>query len=237
MSSKSYPLSNHSPCSLSSGARGQASGMLSSVSCSNRWSLRFAPATTTPSGTPRPSTRRLRFVPRLLRSVGFGPVLFPPERCLRHRPVHRLIRPLNLPQFVVFLQAQRPELLEYPCLGPFLEAAMGSTAGAEVRRIQGIPLATGAQHEEDGVHGLAIIDTRAMTAQRMRRSGRQQRLKLRPEDVRHAPVPWLLHSARSLGRVHAHPRCRPSHLSVWPIWLPNGIGSKERVPLQPQAVV
>src|SRR3954454_1809197 len=102
--------------------------MLASVSCTNWKSTRLAPATATPRGTPRPSTRMLRFVPRLLRSVGLGPVFFPTERGFGHRPVHRLVRPLDVLQLVVLLQSQRPELLKHAGLGPLLEAAMGGTA-------------------------------------------------------------------------------------------------------------
>src|SRR5438874_12543887 len=103
--------------------------MLANV-CSSNWkSTWFAPATATPRGTPRPSTRMLRFVPRLLRSVGLGPVLFPPARCFGHRAIHRLIGPLDLVQRVVFLEPQRPQLFKHPGLRPCLEAAMRRTAG------------------------------------------------------------------------------------------------------------
>src|SRR5215211_7900022 len=52
--------------------------MLSKVARVSLKSLRLAPATTRPSGTPRPSVSRLRFVPRLPRSVGLRPV-FPSD--------------------------------------------------------------------------------------------------------------------------------------------------------------
>jgi hypothetical protein len=42
---------------------------------------------------------------------------------------------------------------------------MGGTAGTDARHIQGIPLTAGAQHEEDGSHGFAVINTRPMTPQ------------------------------------------------------------------------
>ena len=41
-------------------------------------SFRFAPVRRTASGTPRPSQIRWRLLPRLARSVGFGPVWSPP---------------------------------------------------------------------------------------------------------------------------------------------------------------
>src|SRR3712207_8319772 len=62
--------------------------MLSMVVRTSFISFRFAPSTASPIGTPCPSVSRLRLTPRLPRSVGFGPVFFPPERCLRHRAIH-----------------------------------------------------------------------------------------------------------------------------------------------------
>src|SRR5579859_2685201 len=136
---------------MSSGASGQAAGILSSVSCSNWKSTRLAPATATPRTTPRPSTSKLRFVPCLPRSVGFAPVCFPAERRFRQRPVHRLIGPLNLRQFVIVLQTERPELRKHPCLRPLLETPMGRTAGTDAGGAQRVPLTARAQHEADGI--------------------------------------------------------------------------------------
>ena len=45
---------------------------------------------------------------------------------------------------------------------------MGGTTRTEARVLQGIPLAAGAQHEENGVHGLAIINTGAVAPQGVR---------------------------------------------------------------------
>ena len=59
--------------------------MLSRVGSASFMSFLFAPPTVTPRGIPFPSTSRLLFVPDFALSVGFGPVLFPPERRLRHR--------------------------------------------------------------------------------------------------------------------------------------------------------
>ena len=62
--------------------------MLDSVARASLKSLRLAPATTSPTGTPPPSVSRLRLVPRLPRSVGLRPVFPPAQRRLDHRPVH-----------------------------------------------------------------------------------------------------------------------------------------------------
>ena len=38
---------------------------------------------------------------------------------------------------------------------------MGGTTGTDLRLIQRIPLATRAEHEQDGIHGFAIIKSEA----------------------------------------------------------------------------
>jgi hypothetical protein len=63
---------------------------------------------------------------------------------------------------------------------PLLEAAMGGTAGADPCFLQGIPLAARAQHKEDGNHGLAIINPRAVTSKRMRLPRGEQGLDALP---------------------------------------------------------
>ena len=60
----------------------------------NGISMLLIPSTHTPSGTPLPSTRILRFVPDLALSVGFGPVLFSPKRCLCDNAIHSLPFPV-----------------------------------------------------------------------------------------------------------------------------------------------
>src|SRR5262249_9150013 len=103
-----------------------------------------APATTAPTGTPRASVRILRLTPFLPRSVGFGPVFFPPERGLAHRPVHGQPRPVDAHEVVVLQKARLPELQEDAGLNPLLEAVVGRRAGADAGGVQGLPLAAGA---------------------------------------------------------------------------------------------
>ena len=76
-------------------------GMLSKVSSTKRLSCVFAPLVVMPKGMPLPSVNRLRLVPPLARSVGFGPVFFPPERGFGHGPVHALPTPIDALQIVV----------------------------------------------------------------------------------------------------------------------------------------
>src|SRR5713101_6884267 len=62
--------------------------MLSTVSRAILKSFLLAPSMARPTGTPLASTRILRLVPSLARSVGLGPVFFPAERSLCPRSVH-----------------------------------------------------------------------------------------------------------------------------------------------------
>ena len=76
-----WSLSRSAPCALQRGNRIDQR----QASCE---SFRFAPVRRTASGTPRPSQSRWRLLPRLARSVGFGPVWSPPytarmEQCPR----------------------------------------------------------------------------------------------------------------------------------------------------------
>jgi hypothetical protein len=61
-----------------------------------------------------------------------------------------------------------------------LEAAMRGTTGTEARVIQGIPLAAGAQPEENGIHGVAIINTGAVAPQWVRLPWGEQWLDMCP---------------------------------------------------------
>src|SRR5436190_24187193 len=101
-------------CGRSGEGWGRSTGMLARVASTSFMSLRLAPAAASPIGTPRPSVKSERLAPLLPRSVGLGPVLFPPERGFRHRPVHRLPLPVDPDLQVVLDQARPPELAEHP---------------------------------------------------------------------------------------------------------------------------
>src|SRR6516162_4852630 len=130
--------------------------MLSMVCRVSLKSLRLAPSMTAPTGTPRASVRMLRLTPSLPRSVGLLPAFFPPERGLAHRPVHAQPGPVDAHEEVVLQQARLPELQEDAGLYPLLEAVVGGRAGAERGGVQGLPLAAGAQHVEDGVQTIPV---------------------------------------------------------------------------------
>ena len=54
--------------------------------------------------------------------------------------------------------------------------------------MQRIPLAAGAEHEEDGIHGLAIIDAGPMAPQRVRLAWGEQGLDALPQFVGETPI-------------------------------------------------
>ena len=66
-----------------------------------------------PIGHAAPSVSTLRLTPRLARSVGLGPLFFPPQGGLGHRPIHGLPTPVDPFASVVFHQAHLPQLQKY----------------------------------------------------------------------------------------------------------------------------
>jgi hypothetical protein len=94
--------------------------------------------------------------PFLARSVGFFPVFFPPEGRLGHAPVHAQPCPVDAFEAIVFEQPGLPHLVEDAGLDPLLEAVVGRGAGTEDGGVQGLPRATGAEDEEDGIHADAV---------------------------------------------------------------------------------
>jgi hypothetical protein len=65
---------------------------------------------------------------------------------------------------------------------------MGGTAGADARLIQRVPLAARAEHEENGIHRLPILDTGPMASQGMWFARWEQRHDALPQFVRHTPI-------------------------------------------------
>src|SRR5439155_22030358 len=128
----------------------------SRVSSTSFMSGRLAPSTARPTGMPWPSTSRLRLTPFLARSVGFFPVFFPPKGCLGHAPVHAQPLPVDAHEAVVFDQPGLPERQEHAGLDPLLEAVVGGGARAELGGVKGLPLAAGAEDEEDGLQTDAV---------------------------------------------------------------------------------
>src|SRR5262245_9382337 len=144
------------PCGCSSVGLGRVVTMLSIVARTNFISWRLAPSTTKPIGTPCPSVNRLRLTPDLARSVGLGPVFFPPERRFGHRPIHAQPVPIDAAEFVEAFDTRLPEPHKHIGLDPFLEAIVGGGFGAQVGLVQSRPLTAGAQHIKDGIGTAAV---------------------------------------------------------------------------------
>src|SRR5215470_5333210 len=152
------------PCGCASVGSGRGPTMLSIVERTNFMSWRLAPSTASPRGTPWPSVNRLRLTPPLARSVGFGPVFFPPERRLGHRAVHAQPGPVNALQLVKLCHPSLPKFQEDLGVDPCLKAVMGRGFGTQLRLIQGLPLAARAEHIENGIGTAAIRHTWAAAA-------------------------------------------------------------------------
>jgi hypothetical protein len=115
-------------------------------------------------GKPPPSVRTLRLVPTVARSVRFlwtfslrgGP--WPWRHPSRAIPVHPF-------QDIVGYQAALPQHQEDASRRQLLETAMGGTTGADIHLGQCLPLAALAEHEENGIHRLPILDSGPMAPQ------------------------------------------------------------------------
>jgi hypothetical protein len=108
---------------------------------------------------------------------------------------------------VVGQQARLPHPLEDTGRGPLLEAVMSRGAWAEPRGVQGLPLAAGAQDEEDGLHADAVGGARPAAAEAVRvfMFGQQLRDAV-PEVVRDVPLVHDGHIHKT-GVVHGYTSC------------------------------
>src|SRR3954452_4039966 len=151
----SYALSRLRCCSCSAGS-GRSTTTASIVAFKSFCSTTFAPAVTTPSGPPSPSTRILFLVPFLPRSVGFLPTFFPPEPGLAQHRVGRLPLPLDPAELVALGDEHRPDAPEHPAGGPPLEPVVDGALGPEPLG-QLVPLAPAPHPEDDAVDHLPPV--------------------------------------------------------------------------------
>ena len=122
--------------------------------------------------------------PRLPRSVGFRPVFFPPERCLRHRSIHAQPIPVDPFQFIKLFNAGVPEFLKDASLNPFLKSVMSSGFGTQVGVLEGFPLAAGAKNVENGIGAASVRDAGSASAEAMGvEADRDERLKDGPQSI------------------------------------------------------
>jgi hypothetical protein len=107
---------------------------------------------------------------------------------------------------------------------------VGSGPWAELRRVQGLPLATGTQYEENGVHAHPIGCAWPTTAETMRiHMHRQVDCDLDPEIIGDAPLVGNEVSFHGLPSWHGRPGCLPqvaAAYSCYRFFGVNRIGSK-----------
>lgn len=135
---------------------------------------------------PCPSVSKLRLTPPLARSVGLGPVFFPAERRLGHRPIHTHPVPVDPAQFVKPFDPGSPEGEKHPGFDPFLKSVVGRRFRTQVRLVQGGPLASRSQDKENGIGAASVGHAWSSTAKAMLICvPRQQRFNHCPEVVRY----------------------------------------------------
>lgn len=95
--------------------------------------------------------------------------------------------PRDADEHVVVRERACPRLLEHTCLRPFDEAPMRRRTRANARRVQGVPVAAGTQHEQDRVHRVAVGHAWVVTPKWMRFVGWDQWLDLPPKSNGDSP--------------------------------------------------
>ena len=162
--------------------------MFSIVSRTNFMSLRLAPSTANPIGTPCPSVKRLCFAP-------FSPVggvtsrILTTQRRFGHGSIHAQPSPVYPFQLIETLHPDLPKLQKDACFFPFLETIMCGGTRNQVGMIQRFPLASCPQNIEDGVSTFSVWDTRTPSTKAMSVDmDWQQRLKYAPQFIRDAEV-------------------------------------------------
>ena len=154
--SSSYPWSQHRGGGCVTVGAGRLMMMAAKVASPHCISWQWAPATAMPRGRPGPSVSTRRVVPSVPRSVGCLPTLFPPQRGLGHRAVHRRPRPLQAFPRSTRQPPRLPEPLEHRGGPPLLQPVMHRTGSAQAAR-QRCPWATGAPHLDQGGHRVPVL--------------------------------------------------------------------------------
>lgn len=125
--------------------------------CVTSW--RFAPVTTSESGTPRASTRRCRLLPFFSPIRGVVPDGLPGQGRLGGRPVDRLPVPRDALHLVVLRESRLPEGQKQTGLFPFPEIAVNRAGTPEDLLRQRFPLAPGPKHVDDALEDPAGIQS------------------------------------------------------------------------------
>ncbi len=195
----SYPLSKQR-CTSDS-VSGRNTGILSMVASTRVISLSFAAPTAKPTGMPFVSVSKLLLTPFLPRSVGLGPLFFPSEGRFCHSSVHRQPRPVDAFGLIVFEKPFLPKTMKETFLRPVLETSMSSTAWANTRGIQRIPLTTSVQYKKNRIKNHPLVFGLSATFSRMRIfSGGNPWLDFLPKFIRDQ-IALFRHGLPSIKRV------------------------------------
>jgi len=181
--------------------------MASNVGSSSFTSCTLAPLATSDSGTPRPSTNKLRLRPFFSPIRGVWSHAFDGQWRFSHGPVDTLPLPGDALHTVIFSQPCLPQLQEKTRLLPVLKILVHRAGRAKLAR-QSLPLNPCAQHIDNRRehlprrHGLATCPRLTLILPTLfSLLVRDQRLYLGPQRVRYSPRLDLCHPGHYLHPV------------------------------------
>ena len=125
--------------------------------------------------------------------------LRPAQRRLAHRPVAGKPLPVDPDHGVVLRQPLPPDLVEHARTDPLLQSAGAPRKRSRSRSRSTRSTASRPQHQQNRVHRSTVRHPRVMTAKRMRRPRRQQRLQPLPDSIGDPPPIVPIH------KTHSHP--------------------------------
>jgi hypothetical protein len=130
-----------------------------------------------------PLREQAAFHPAFAAIARMGPGFFPHlTGRMAHRSIHREPVPIDPAEFLKLLDACLPQLEEDARIHPLLKAIVRRRMRTQLRLIEGLPLASGAQDREDRVGTVSIGHARSSTSKAMRvHMQRQQRLQYCPQ--------------------------------------------------------
>lgn len=139
-------------------------GIASTVRSNAIESCRLAPVTVIARGTPRASTTRCRFVPSLPRSVGLGPVSWPPGAGNAGR-IQACPSPVNLVMLTQAAKHRQMQLVPYARGLPVSQASPASHAATETEFLRQVfPGDTRVQDVQDVAQCSPVVNRASATA-------------------------------------------------------------------------
>jgi len=186
---------------------GRALTTWSSVAARSFASCTLAPLATSDSGTPRPSTNKLRLRPFFSPIRRVGPPALDRQRSLHHRPIDALPVPGNALPLVILGQPRSPQPQKKTGPVPLLKMLVDGARAPQFLR-QRLPLTSRTQHIHDRGehlsrrHRLAPSTRPALVfPARQSLSNWNQGFYLRPKLVRYGPRFYLRHLGPSSSPI------------------------------------